>query len=94
MALILKECDHLQQFDFEQRKMPLAYECAQCVEEGGSWVHLRTCQSCGITLCCDSSPNKHASKHFEKEGHEIITSAEPGEHWAWCYPHKSFKKYE
>ena len=27
------------------------------------WVHLRTCQECGATLCCDDSPNRHASKH-------------------------------
>ena len=23
---------------------------------GADWVHLRTCQQCGVTLCCDSSP--------------------------------------
>src|SRR5437868_15544215 len=38
-------------------------ECAECVKIGSQWVHLRTCQQCGATLCCDSSPNQHASKH-------------------------------
>ena len=42
---------------------PARRECAECVRTGARWVHLRTCQECGVTLCCDSSPNKHASKH-------------------------------
>ena len=44
-------------------KQPERLECAECVKIGASWVHLRTCQECGATLCCDSSPNQHASKH-------------------------------
>ncbi len=35
-------------------------ECAECVKMGARWVHLRTCRECGVTLCCDSSPNRHA----------------------------------
>src|SRR2546430_4501620 len=42
-------------------------ECAECVKIGAEWVHLRTCQQCGVTLCCDSSPNRHASKHRSEE---------------------------
>jgi len=38
-------------------------ECEECVKIGASWVHLRTCQECNATLCCDSSPNRHATKH-------------------------------
>ncbi|HEU5451671.1 MAG TPA: hypothetical protein VFU76_06785, partial [Terriglobales bacterium] len=38
-------------------------ECEECVKIGARWVHLRTCQECGGTRCCDSSPNRHASKH-------------------------------
>jgi hypothetical protein len=26
-------------------------ECEECVKTGDSWVHLRTCQECGRTLC-------------------------------------------
>src|SRR6184192_1611465 len=44
-------------------KPPISHECAECVKIGAQWVHLRTCQECGRTLCCDSSPNQHASKH-------------------------------
>jgi len=35
--------------------------------------------------CCDDSKNKHASKHFKKTGHPIMTSLEPGESWSWCF---------
>ncbi|MBV7269713.1 UBP-type zinc finger domain-containing protein [Winogradskyella sp. WHY3] len=56
-------------------------------------MHLRTCQTCGATLCCDSSPNKHASKHAETENHPVASSTEPNERWLWCYQHKSIKKY-
>lgn len=75
-------------------KKPKAYECEECVETGDSWVHLRTCQSCGITLCCDSSPNKHASKHAASSNHHVISSAELNEKWLWCYAHELITKYE
>jgi CPA1 family monovalent cation:H+ antiporter len=48
-------------------------------------VHLRLCLGCGKVACCDSSPAKHASKHFAAEGHPIIRSFEPGENWRWCF---------
>jgi len=65
---------------------PVRRECEECVKIGASWVHLRTCQQCGRTLCCDSSPNRHASKHAHASGHTVIASAEPGERWVFCYP--------
>jgi hypothetical protein len=68
-------------------------ECAECVKIGGKWVHLRTCQECGVTLCCDSSPNKHASKHARASTHPVIASAEPGERWLYCYPDDAFAEY-
>jgi len=58
---------------------PARRECEECVKIAASWVHLRTCQTCGVTLCCDSSPNRHASKHAHASGHPVIASAEPGE---------------
>jgi uncharacterized UBP type Zn finger protein len=60
-------------------------ECEDCVKIGAEWVHLRTCQSCGATRCCDSSPHRHASKHARKAQHPVINSAEPGEAWLYCY---------
>ncbi len=43
-------------------------ECEECVKTGSSWVHLRTCQTCGGTRCCDSSPNRHASQARQELG--------------------------
>ena len=68
-------------------------ECAECVKIDARWVHLRTCQTCSVTLCCDSSPNKHASKHARSSGHPVIASAEPGERWLYCYPDVLFADY-
>jgi uncharacterized UBP type Zn finger protein len=58
--------------------------CEDCLASGGRWVHLRMCMSCGKIGCCDSSPNRHASKHAHAAGHPIMRSAEPGEDWSWC----------
>ena len=74
-------------------KQPRAHECETCVKTGGRWVHLRTCQTCGATLCCDSSPNKHASAHARSSKHPVIASAEPGERWLYCYPDDAFAEY-
>jgi uncharacterized UBP type Zn finger protein len=43
------------------------------------------CMTCGHIGCCDSSPNKHASKHARTTEHAIAKSFERGEDWAWCY---------
>jgi hypothetical protein len=68
-------------------------ECEECVKIGSGWVHLRTCQECGRTLCCDSSPNRHASKHARASAHPVIASAEPGERWLYCFPDDAFAEY-
>ena len=67
-------------------------ECQECVMIGSSWVHLRTCQTCGVTLCCDSSPNRHASAHARKSTHPVVAS-EPGERWLFCFPDDAFAEY-
>lgn len=59
--------------------------CSECLKTGDRWVHLRLCLTCGEVGCCDSSPNRHASKHAAAAGHPIAGSFEPGEDWAWCY---------
>ncbi len=74
-------------------KTPRVRVCEACVKTGSSWVHLRTCQSCGVTLCCDSSPNKHASRHAQSSAHAVVASAEPGERWLYCYPDEVFAEY-
>jgi hypothetical protein len=74
-------------------KAAAAYECDECVKTGSRWMHLRTCQTCGVTLCCDSSPNRHASKHARAASHPVIASAEPGERWLFCFPDDAFAEY-
>jgi hypothetical protein len=69
------------------------YECDECVPAGDSWVHLRTCQECGTTLCCDNSPNRHATRHAQVSGHPVVASAEPGERWLYCYPDNRYAGY-
>lgn len=84
-------CEHLQALT--EIRTEREHVCEECVQSGGEWVHLRTCQTCGITLCCDSSPNQHASKHAARAAHPVAVSAEPGERWAWCYEHQQIIGY-
>jgi uncharacterized UBP type Zn finger protein len=87
----LRACSHLT--GVSAVKQPVTRVCSECVKKGDRWVHLRTCQACGETLCCDSSPNRHASKHWRLSGHPVIASAEPGERWLYCYPDEQFVEY-
>jgi hypothetical protein len=86
-----KGCEHIA--NLEALLTPKAYECEACVKIGSDWVHLRTCQTCGATLCCDSSPNRHASKHARSTSHPVVASAEPGERWLYCFPDEAFAEY-
>ena len=61
--------------------------CEACIVEGTRWVHLRQCLVCGQTLCCNDSPRKHMSGHWEATGHPVMRGASPGEHWTWCFVH-------
>jgi uncharacterized UBP type Zn finger protein len=83
-VVIAAPCSHAEDIRIRQVRRP-ADGCADCLASGGVWVHLRTCLTCGRVGCCDSSPNRHATKHFQATGHPIVTSAEPGESWVWCY---------
>ncbi|MCH2199140.1 MAG: UBP-type zinc finger domain-containing protein [Flavobacteriales bacterium] len=83
-----KTCSHLD--DAKANRKPGVFECEECVKMGSTWVHLRTCQVCGKTHCCDSSPNKHARAHYHDSNHAVIASAEPGETWLYCYEDELF----
>jgi Zn-finger in ubiquitin-hydrolases and other protein len=76
-------CSHLDQIELLDLPQPID-GCAECLATGSSWVHLRMCQRCGQIGCCDSSPNRHASRHARTSGHAFARSAEPGEDWSWC----------
>lgn len=89
---MVRACAHI--VGIESVKLPGRRVCEECVQIGTQkWVHLRTCQSCGATLCCDSSPNRHASGHARSSAHPVIASAEPGERWLYCYPDDDFAEY-
>ena len=80
-------CTHLDQI---QEVTPSAAGCEDCLKTGDAWLHLRLCQTCGHVGCCDSSKNKHATRHFHATTHPIIKSFEPGEGWGYCYPDDLF----
>lgn len=84
-------CAHIDAIDSVREAKQ--HVCEECVKTGSRWLHLRTCQSCGVTLCCDSSPNQHASHHARATGHPVIASAEPGERWLYCFPDDAFAEY-
>ena len=84
-------CEHIT--SIHNLKFATRAACEECVETGDRWVHLRTCQSCGATLCCDSSPNRHASRHASVSGHPVVCSAEPGERWLYCFPDQMMANY-
>jgi uncharacterized UBP type Zn finger protein len=75
-------CTHLKSVKTDT---PNTRGCEECLATGDTWVHLRLCRACGHVGCCDDSKNKHATKHFKKTGHPIMTSLEPGESWSWCF---------
>jgi uncharacterized UBP type Zn finger protein len=80
-------CSHLGEI---RQVKPSGRGCKECLEMGDTWVHLRECLSCGHVGCCDSSKNKHATKHFHQTNHPLVQSFEPGEDWRWCYVDEVF----
>ena len=75
-------CTHLDQVS---DVTPNSEGCEECLAAGDWWVHLRMCMSCGHIGCCDTSPEQHATAHFEATGHPVIQSFEPGEDWFWDF---------
>jgi hypothetical protein len=75
-------------------KQPQNLVCNESIKTGDSRMHLRTCQTCGATLCCDSSPNRHATRHARVSGHSVAASAEPGARSLYCYPEDAVAEYE
>jgi len=75
-------CTHLEQIKVRETEKRV---CEDCVKIGDSWVRLRLCLICGHVGCCDSSKNKHATRHYHATEHPLVRSIEPGESWVWCY---------
>ncbi|WP_067503048.1 UBP-type zinc finger domain-containing protein [Actinoplanes sp. TFC3] len=79
-------CQHLKEATEPTPQAPYQGGCPECVPMGfDDWVHLRMCLDCGYVGCCDSSPRRHMSAHFEQTGHPVMRSYEPDEKWKWCY---------
>jgi uncharacterized UBP type Zn finger protein len=85
------QCHH---FDKLKAVEPSAPGCQECLQTGDTWVHLRECLVCGHVGCCDSSKNKHATKHFHATRHPVMRSVEPGEKWGWCYVDEVMVEFE
>ncbi len=83
----MANCMHLDQV---KKVKPSAEGCQECLAAGDTWVELRLCLICGHVGCCDSSENKHATKHFHATRHPIIQSFRTGEDWRWCYIDETF----
>ncbi len=84
-------CAHLAEADRRtEGTHPSGHGCAECLASHSVWVHLRLCLACGHVGCCDSSPNRHATRHAHATGHPVIRSFEPGEDWGYCYPDDAF----
>jgi uncharacterized UBP type Zn finger protein len=82
-----RDCVHTEQI---REVTASAAGCEDCLQDGGTWVHLRMCLICGHVGCCESSPNKHALAHFHDTQHPIVRSIEPGERWRWCYVDRDY----
>jgi uncharacterized UBP type Zn finger protein len=79
------ECEHVDQIN---DVTPRTQGCEECLQSGDDWVQLRLCLICGHVGCCDSSKNKHATKHYHATRHPIIESFGSPERWRWCYVDK------
>lgn len=87
-----RTCDHLT--GVAEVKRPTGkLVCEECEKSGDTWVHLRICQTCGVVLCCDNSPQRHATRHYLSHRHPVIASAEPGERWMFCYSDEQMIRY-
>jgi uncharacterized UBP type Zn finger protein len=75
-------CRHLDQI---REVSPRTQGCEECLKSGDTWVQIRMCLTCGHVGCCDSSKNRHATRHYRATQHALMQSAEPGEKWRWCY---------
>lgn len=79
---MVAQCSHTDQI---RNAAPRSEGCEECLKTGDTWVELRTCMTCGHVGCCDSSKNRHATRHFQQSQHPIMRAYRSGEEWAWCY---------
>lgn len=81
-------CGHLVAIADPPRPADPPAACKECLQEGNestTWVELRRCLVCGHTGCCDSSPRRHATGHYEETGHPVMADQSQVDDWGWCY---------
>jgi uncharacterized UBP type Zn finger protein len=83
----MAKCEHWNEGN--PKVKPSSKTCKECEALGQRPVELRICLICGNVACCDSSPGRHATKHFHDTGHAIMKGYKSGD-WAWCYVHQSY----
>ena len=83
----MAKCEHLKAANPSAK--PSGEVCDECVKAGQRWVQLRECLVCGHVGCCDSSPGRHATKHFRDTGHPVMQAFTSGD-WKWCYVHEAY----
>ncbi|MBZ4020181.1 UBP-type zinc finger domain-containing protein [Streptomyces purpurogeneiscleroticus] len=83
----MSECPHVLDLP-RPEPAALSDTCPECLAVGSHPVQLRLCLVCGHVGCCDSSPYRHATAHFEATGHPVIRTFEAGEDWRWCFADK------
>jgi len=84
---LMAKCEHAKQAN--PKVQPSGDVCQGCIEAGQRWVELRQCLICGNVGCCDSSPGRHATKHFKDTGHPVMQAFKSGD-WKWCYVHEEY----
>jgi hypothetical protein len=67
---------------------PSARGCEECLKSGSYGCTCGCAADAAYVGCCDSSPNRHATKHFHDTGHPVIEGYDPPEGWGWCYIHE------
>ncbi|WP_432144658.1 UBP-type zinc finger domain-containing protein [Streptomyces sp. bgisy084] len=80
----MSECTHVAELP-RPEPAPQSATCLECLAAGSHPVQLRLCLACGHIGCCDSSPFRHATRHFEETGHPVMRTFEPGDSWRWCF---------
>ena len=83
--MTMSNCTHGASLKIDAPSGPGPYVCEECIKTADTWVHLRMCSTCGHIGCCDSSRNRHATRHFQTSDHPLARSVEPGESWVWCF---------
>ena len=83
----MAKCEHVK--DANPHVQARTQGCEECEKTGQRWTALRKCLVCGHVGCCDSSPGRHATAHFNQTGHAVMQDHGGGD-WQWCYVHRAY----